>query len=260
MKSQHELSEAPAAVARNRLRTSLTTHIERLSPAWRKVLARPQAQAGLDRLTPFLAQRLEAGAEIYPHQPFRALELVEPNKVKVVILGQDPYHGPDQAQGLAFSVPDLCRCPPSLRNIFQELALEYPEANKAQGHELSRWAKQGVLLLNTCLTVEARQPGSHVKKGWEAVTDTIIEQVARTPQPKVFMLWGAHAQTKQALLERRADGDGPQLVLTANHPSPLSARRPPKPFIGCNHFVTANAWLQKQGLSGLAWIQKESPL
>jgi uracil-DNA glycosylase len=240
--------------ARNRLTTPLDTHIQKLSQAWREILADPGAQDGLNRVKPFLDGRLRAGAEIYPHQPFRALELVEPTDIRVVILGQDPYHGPNQAQGLAFSVPDTCPSPPSLRNIFQELSLEYPQVAKSHGHELSRWARQGVLLLNTILTVEARTPGSHTRQGWEAVTDAIIAHVARTPQPKVFMLWGAHAQAKQALLDGQDPKAGALAVLTANHPSPLSARRPPKPFIGCNHFILANAWLRKQGQATIEWV------
>src|SRR5699024_4732941 len=189
----------------------------------------------------FLDQRLDQGATIFPHQPFRALELTRPESTKVVILGQDPYHGPNQAQGLAFSVPNACPSPPSLRNILTELKHNYPDSLHGTGHELSGWARQGVLLLNTVLTVEQKQPASHAGKGWEVVTDALLQYVAASPTPKVFMLWGAHAQRKQALLQQHANG--PSCVLTANHPSPLSARRPPQPFIGCGHFRQANRWL-----------------
>lgn len=241
-----------APYSRNRMTAPIDEHIKRLSPAWQAVLNTPKAKAALLRIAGFLASELAEGVEIYPHQPFRALELVQPEDVRVVILGQDPYHGPNQAQGLAFSVPDICPRPPSLRNIFQELAAEFPDAGQPKGHELTPWARQGVLLLNTSLTVQARQPASHAKKGWEEVTDAIIEYVAKTPQPKVFLLWGAHAQAKQPLLT--GDTHGPLLILTTNHPSPLSARRPPKPFMGCNHFIQANQWLEQHGQLAIQWL------
>ena len=245
------------ALAQNTLDSPLLTHLQNLDEVWKETLRMPEPKAALRQLSAFLAARLAAGAEIYPRYPFRALDYVQPDTVRVVILGQDPYHGPNQAQGLAFSVPDTCPCPPSLQNMFKELALEYPgfdgarnrNAGGAQnnkpsgstgmGHDLSPWAEQGVLLLNTVLTVEARQPASHARQGWEAVTDALISRVARSPQPKVFMLWGSHAQAKRQLLP----SNGPHLILASNHPSPLSALRPPKPFIGCNHFKLANEWL-----------------
>ncbi len=237
--------------ADNTLREPPDAQLDRLSPAWREILGAGRAREALKNLSNFLAERLAAGAPIYPRFVFRALEYIEPESVRVVILGQDPYHGPNQAQGLAFSVPDACPCPPSLRNIFKELALEYPQAPRRTRHYLGDWAEQGVLLLNTALTVEAGSPASHAKKGWEAVTDAVIEGVARAPQAKVFMLWGAHAQSKQALL---ADSrGGPMQILTANHPSPLSALRPPKPFMGCGHFAQANAWLKQHGQATIDW-------
>lgn len=177
----------------------------------------------------FVAQRLAAGAVIYPDQPLRALELTPLAGVRVVIVGQDPYHGPDQAHGLAFSVQAGQRVPPSLRNIFSEIERSLPpqpapgvQARAPRSGALEPWARQGVLLLNTCLTVESGAPGSHAKQGWEALTDEIIKAVACSETPTVFMLWGAHAQAKQALVS-----SGRHLVLAANHPSPLSARRPP---------------------------------
>src|SRR5690606_30865044 len=162
---------------------------------WRDAMLSGDSLAALQALAPFLAERVAAGALIYPANPFRVLELVSPEAVKVVILGQDPYHGPNQAQGLSFSVPDDSPCPPSLRNIFRELAREYPDQPK-RNHDLTDWARQGVLLLNTVLTVEARQPASHAGQGWEHVTDALIRCVAALPQPKAFLLWGAHAQKK----------------------------------------------------------------
>src|SRR5690606_36752287 len=202
----------------------------------------------------FLQGRLEAGAQIFPAMPFRALHELEPQDVKVVLLGQDPYHGPGQAQGLAFSVPDDCRTPPSLRNMFAELAREYPEAYRPQGNSLVRWARQGVLLLNTALTVEARQAGSHSRCGWSTVTDAILVRVLQHARPKVFLLWGAHAQAREALLQTHRP-QGPVHVLRANHPSPLSASRPPRPFVGCGHFREANRWLQSQGEAGIDWLK-----
>ncbi len=200
----------------------------------------PEGEALLD----FLEARLQAGAVIFPPQPLRALELTPPESVRVVILGQDPYHGRGQAEGLAFSVPSGVALPPSLRNIFKELERDLGTPFPAFPHpggSLVHWARKGVLLLNTCLTVEEGQPASHAGKGWELLTDTIIRKVSDEAQPAVFMLWGAHAQSKRALI----DGNR-HLVLTANHPSPLSALRPPQPFIGCGHFGKARAWRDRK--------------
>lgn len=203
-----------------------------------------------------LQTRLAQGAVIYPSHPFRALDTLQPSNVKVVILGQDPYHGPGQAQGLAFSVPDGFKRPPSLRNILQEIEREYPTDDSALvltsnllKNDLSRWAQQGVLLLNTCLTVEHGQPASHARAGWETVTDALMSEVARDLSPKVFMLWGAHAQAKRVLIA----GQGKHLILMANHPSPLSVNRPPVPFVGCNHFHLANEWLKQHKRQVIDW-------
>jgi uracil-DNA glycosylase len=191
-------------------------------------------------LLDFLRQRLQSGATIFPPRPLRALELTPPEEVRVVILGQDPYHGLGQAEGLAFSVAPGVKLPPSLRNIFKEvqrdLGTPFP-AFPHPGGSLVHWARQGVLLLNTCLTVEEGKPASHSGKGWEVLTDELIREVADDCKPKVFMLWGAHAQGKRPLIDASR-----HLVLTANHPSPLSALRPPAPFIGCGHFSQARAW------------------
>ena len=197
-------------------------------------------------LLEFLRQRLAAGAVIFPPQPLRALELTPPEEVRVVILGQDPYHGRGQAEGLAFSVAPGVRLPPSLRNIFKELQRDLGQPLPAfpqPGGSLVRWAQNGVLLLNTCLTVEEGQPASHAGKGWEVLTDAIIRQVAEQGPPTVFMLWGSHAQAKQRLIP----ADRGHLVLTSNHPSPLSALRPPQPFIGNGHFSAARAFRQQHG-------------
>jgi uracil-DNA glycosylase len=178
--------------------------------------------------------------------------------IKVVILGQDPYHGLGQAEGLAFSVPSGGRPPPSLRNIFKEIARDpglvaaAPSGARVPDASLARWARQGVLLLNTCLTVEADAPASHAKRGWEVLTDAIVQRLAAQQAPLVFLLWGAHAQAKRQLIDNSPTA-AQHLVLTANHPSPLSALRPPVPFIGCGHFGKANDFLQQRGLAPIRW-------
>ena len=188
-----------------------------------------------------VSARQAVGAVIYPAEVLRALEWTPFNRVRVVILGQDPYHRPGQAEGLAFSVPDGTPMPPSLRNILAELARDLGwRASPSQVH-LGGWARQGVLLLNTCLTVEQARPAAHAKLGWEALTDIIVKALAEDGTPKVFMLWGNHAQLKAPLVA--AAGSGKHLVLMANHPSPLSARRPPVPFVGCAHFSQAERFL-----------------
>jgi uracil-DNA glycosylase len=197
-----------------------------------------------ETLLHFLANRLQAGARIFPPSPLRALLLTPPEAVRAVILGQDPYHGRGQAEGLAFSVAPGVPLPPSLRNIFKEMQRDLGTSLPAfpqPGGSLVRWAEQGTLLLNTCLTVEEGQPASHAKRGWENLTDAVILHVSQRAEPAVFMLWGSHAQSKRALID-----ESRHLVLTANHPSPLSALRPPLPFIGCGHFSQAEAWRAAQ--------------
>jgi uracil-DNA glycosylase len=197
-------------------------------------------------LLAFLRQRLDSGAVVFPPLPLRALALTPLDAVRVVILGQDPYHGRGQAEGLAFSVAPGVRVPPSLRNIFKERQRDLghaPPPFPVPGGSLGSWASEGVLLLNTCLTVEEGRPASHAGRGWEVLTDAVIRAVSASPSPVVFMLWGAHAQSKRALIDPAR-----HLVLTANHPSPLSALRPPQPFMGCGHFSQAKAWLTRQGV------------
>ena len=220
----------------NRLSEPLDACLDRVSGAWRGVTEAWRVSAEGQRLLRFVAERQAAGATIYPTTPFKALELTPLEAVRVVILGQDPYHGPGQAEGLSFSVPQGVKLPPSLRNIFVELERDLGLPLPAHGH-LGDWAAQGVLLLNTSLTVEDGQPASHAKRGWEALTDALIAAVATKPEPVVFMLWGAHAQAKAPLIEAMAPGR--HVLLQANHPSPLSARRLPVPFIGCGHFRVA---------------------
>jgi uracil-DNA glycosylase len=228
-----------------------------VAPDWRPLLDQFLASSAGLALGQFLSERLASGAVVYPPQPFRALTLTPLQTVKVVILGQDPYHGPGQAEGLAFSVTSGVRPPPSLRNIFKEIARDpglAAAASAAPMPEVSlvRWARQGVLLLNTCLTVEADAPASHAKRGWEVLTDAIVQRLSAQQAPLVFMLWGGHAQAKRPLIDSSPTASQ-HLVLTANHPSPLSALRPPVPFIGCGHFGRANAFLQQRGLTPIRW-------
>lgn len=217
-----------------------------VAAGWRPVIDAFLASPAGRRLGVFMRERLAAGAVIYPPRPFRALELTPLSSVHAVILGQDPYHGPGQAEGLAFSVAEGVKLPPSLRNIFKELGCQ-----PATG-SLVDWAQRGVLLLNASLTVEQGLPGSHAKRGWEELTDALLAEVARHASPCVYMLWGAHAQAKAALIEQTAAAHGREvLVLQANHPSPLSAARPPVPFLGCGHFRQAREWLQARGCAGV---------
>jgi uracil-DNA glycosylase len=222
------------------LSTSVASQFDQVPPGWRPLTeafrASPAGQALIDRLE---ARRL-AGATIYPADLFAALQATPPEGVRVVILGQDPYHGPDQAHGLAFSVPQGQKIPPSLRNIHKV---------PASGN-LMHWARQGVLLLNTGLSVEDGAPASHAGWGWEVLTDAIVAHLASQGEGIVFMLWGAHAQRKHALIDA-APGRG-HLILMANHPSPLSALRPPVPFIGCDHFAQAARHWAERGVT-LNW-------
>ena len=207
-----------------------------------------QSDAGMG-LNTFIAQRLSAGAVIYPSDPLRALRLTPLRDVKVLILGQDPYHGPGQAEGLAFSVAPGIKIPPSLRNIVQEVGRDVGLEAPTHG-SLTAWAQRGVLLINTCWSVEQGHAGSHAGKGWDALTDEIVNAVAKISPLCVYMLWGAHAQSNVMALEKMAAQSGQQiLVLQANHPSPLSARRGPRPFVGCGHFSLAQSWLRERGVN-----------
>lgn len=239
----------------NALRTPLRGHFAALPEGWRTPLEGFCSGAAGAALCDFVDARVAAGRVVYPPRPLAALETTRPQDVRVVILGQDPYHGPGQAHGYAFSVPPGVRPPPSLRNIFVELARERGTAALPQGGSLLHWVAQGVLLLNTVLTVEQGDAGSHAGRGWEACTDLVIEHLAGLPGPRVFLLWGAHAQARTPRIAAgAARGGGPApRVLSANHPSPLSARRQPQPFIGCGHFSLANRYLEDNGAAPIAW-------
>jgi uracil-DNA glycosylase len=215
-------------------------------PALDPVIAAPEAR----RLGGWLKAQEAAGRTIYPPrgQRLRALELTPLEEVKVVILGQDPYHGPGQAHGLCFSVPDGIRSPPSLVNIYKELRDDLGVAIPPHGN-LEHWARQGVLLLNNALTVEAGQAGSHQNRGWEAITDAAVTAVAARLEPTVFILWGSHARKKAERIPELM-GSGRHLVLTAPHPSPLSAH---SGFFGSKPFSKANAFLKAQGRGEIDW-------
>ncbi len=245
-----QASLLPGAAAPNQLIEPLADLLDRAPADWAPLVRAWRASADGQALLQFVAERQAAGAVIYPAQVLRALELTPRARVRVVILGQDPYHGAGQAEGLAFSVPAAIKPPPSLRNILDEISRSLGVSRPPSGH-LGGWARQGVLLLNSVLTVEDDSPAAHAKRGWESLTDTLIQASASDAGAKAYLLWGAHAQAKAALIE--AAGDGRHLVLLANHPSPLSARRPPVPFIGCGHFKAVQAFLAAQGTSLIDW-------
>ncbi len=218
----------------------------KLNQEWMQHVGKQFDLPYMERLRQFLQQEKMAGKMIYPKgaQIFNALDSTPFSQVKVVILGQDPYHGPNQAHGLCFSVPKGVAKPPSLMNIFKEI--ESDCGVKMPGHgELTGWAKQGVLLLNATLTVENGRAGSHQNKGWEEFTDSVIRALNDQHEHLVFMLWGAYAQKKGAFIDRTR-----HLVLESVHPSPLSAHRG---FMGCKHFSKANAYLIAHGKEPIAW-------
>lgn len=252
-----DLFDAPAAAPAVAHAPQPTAHVPRLQradpadwpvhPAWDALLGAFWASDDGQVLLARLRQRLDAGACIYPPQPLRALAHLAPRDVRVLILGQDPYHGPGQAEGLAFSVAPGVKLPPSLRNLFKEWQRDLGAPMPVHG-SLMAWADQGVLLLNTSLTVEDGQAASHAQLGWQVLTDRIVAEVARQSPACAYLLWGAHAQGKAALIEAHARAHAnAALLLQANHPSPLSALRGPTPFMGCGHFGAAQAWLQSQG-------------
>ena len=218
----------------------------RLRPEWLEALGDTLSGPKMQGLARFLRDEKALGKVIYPPgaEIFSALQLTPPEAVRVVILGQDPYHGPGQAHGLSFSVPREVAIPPSLRNIFKELQRDLKIDKPSHGC-LSHWAEQGVLLLNASLTVEAGRAGSHQNLGWEVFTDRVIATVRDIGKPIVFMLWGAQARKTIGALE-----GSDHCILTAPHPSPLSAHRG---FLGCDHFSQANAFLERCGRGAIDW-------
>lgn len=219
--------------------------------SWKKYLEPEMKKDYFLTLQQFLSDEKKMGKIIYPEEKniFNAFSSLHFDDIKVVILGQDPYHGENQAHGLSFSVPkSQKKIPPSLKNIFKELASEYSDEkmmNRRENGDLSSWAAQGVFLLNATLTVEAGKAGSHQKKGWEIFTDTIISLLSEKKEKIIFLLWGSFAQTKTSLIDTKK-----HYVLTAPHPSPLSAYRG---FFGCNHFLQTNKILKKMGKKEIEW-------
>ena len=247
-------------MADNRLRGSLAQRLEAdLGAAaehsaiygdWTPVLQRWRASPEGRATLAAVDARVAAGAVVYPADPFTTLRLTPRAATRVLILGQDPYHGPAQAEGLAFSVPPGIKPPPSLRNIHAELGRDLGLPRPTHG-SLRAWAAQGVLLLNTTLTVEDGQAGSHAHLGWQLLTSAICKVLWDADAPIIAMLWGVHAQRHW----QAAAGARPSVhtVLACNHPSPLAARRPPVPFVGCGHFGRANAALAAAGRPGVDW-------
>lgn len=219
-----------------------------LEPGWLAHLQTEFDQSYMVSLRQFLVAEKASGKIIYPRgsEYFAALNSTPYEQVKVVILGQDPYHGPGQAHGLCFSVRQGVQLPPSLVNIYKEIQsdLGLPASDFQHGC-LEGWARQGVLLLNSVLTVERHQAASHQGKGWEKFTDRVIEEISGRQRPCVFMLWGSYAQKKGAVIDRKR-----HKVLEAPHPSPLSAHRG---FFGCRHFSQCNQWLEQIGASPIDW-------
>lgn len=218
-----------------------------LHPSWLPALQNEFQKPYMLGLTQFLEQEEEQGTIVYPKHSdvFNAFNLTPFNEVRVVILGQDPYHGANQAHGLSFSVQKGVAVPPSLKNIYKELQADIPGFKIPAHGDLSSWAKQGVLLLNATLTVRAGEPGSHQKMGWEQFTDQAIRALSEQREGLVFMLWGRYAQAKASLINPTK-----HVVLTAAHPSPFSAYNG---FFGCTHFSKANAYLVKKGEKPIVW-------
>ena len=222
---------------------------ETIPDSWKPALDPVLESEEARRLGGWLHAEEDAGKTIYPPRGCRlkALELTPLDAVKVVILGQDPYHGPGQAMGLCFAVPEGVKVPPSLANIYKELESDLGIARPTHG-DLSAWARQGVLLLNNTLTVEAGQAGSHAGRGWDAITDACVAAVAARPEPSVFILWGSHAQAKAKRIPELRDGM--HLVIESPHPSPLSAHRG---FSGSKPFSRTNAFLAANGRQAIDW-------
>lgn len=217
----------------------------RIEDSWKEALCKEFEKPYFVQLTEFVRQEY-ATKQVFPpgKEIFKAFDSCSLQNVKVVIIGQDPYHGVGQANGLCFSVNDGVQIPPSLLNIYKEINREYGSPMPSSGN-LQRWAEQGVLLLNATLTVEAHKAGSHQNKGWESFTDAAIQAVAQRREHIVFMLWGSYAQKKGAFIDPLK-----HCILTSPHPSPLSAHRG---FIGNGHFMKANQYLEQHGISPINW-------
>lgn len=224
-----------------------------LEHSWQSLIGDQFDQPYMQTLREFLISEKRAGKRVYPPGPqmFAAMDLVPVEQVKIVIIGQDPYHGPNQAMGLSFSVPKDQPLPPSLRNIYTEIQEDMGQSidfNGASG-DLSHWAEQGVLLLNAVLSVQHAQAASHQGKGWEQFTDELVKRLANRREGLIFMLWGSYAQKKAAQVAAERHH-----LLKAPHPSPLSAHRG---FFGCKHFSAANRLLEQQALAPIDWLPRQ---
>ncbi len=224
----------------------------KIHSSWRELLADEFEQPYMHALGDFLRQQKREGRRVYPpgDQIFAAFDATPVDKVRAVIIGQDPYHGANQAHGLCFSVQRGVDIPPSLRNILQEIGSDLGQSVTPASGLLNGWAEQGVLLLNSVLTVEHSRAGSHQGKGWERFTDAVVNRLAETHEHVVFLLWGSYAQKKGAQLD-----ESKHCVLRAPHPSPLSAHRG---FFGCQHFSKTNQYLQSQGHKPINWALNDS--
>jgi len=222
-----------------------------LSPAWQSILTEKFARPEFSHLMEKINTEQKSRQDIFPEKEdiFNAFLKTPFENITTVILGQDPYHGPGQAMGLSFSVPRQVKIPPSLRNIYREIHDDIGVLHHGDG-DLSPWARQGVFLLNTALTVRAGAAGSHAKFGWHEFTDHIIAAIAAKKSPVVFMLWGNHAGQKQKLIIKNSKKDDQHLILKSVHPSPLSAYRG---FLGCKHFSKTNQFLKKHGHQMIEW-------
>ena len=224
-----------------------------LEPGWLNVLSKEYEKIYMKELKSFLLDEMQKGFTVYPKGSaiFNAFHYTPFDKVKVIILGQDPYHGQGQAHGLSFSVQKGITVPPSLKNIYKELAEEFADFKTPQHGDLTSWAEQGVLLLNATLTVRANEAGSHQKKGWEIFTDHVISELSAKKNGLIFLLWGKYAQQKESLIDTNK-----HFVLKAAHPSPFSAYNG---FFGSNHFKKANEILVKEGLETIKWQIDSNP-
>jgi uracil-DNA glycosylase len=229
----------------------LSEALQNVQADWLPILEQESVRTSLQSIDKQLCKRHAEGRIIYPPRPtiFNALQFCSPQKTRIVILGQDPYHGEGEAMGLSFSVPPTKRIPPSLRNIYKELARDTGVTPPIHG-DLTSWARQGVLLLNSVLTVEADRAGSHDKLGWQTVSNALISAVNEKNPGCVFMLWGNWARSNAAMIDTQR-----HLVLQAAHPSPLSANRG---FFNCNHFSQANQWLTHHGEQPIKWVADQN--
>lgn len=219
--------------------------IKKIEDGWRKALKEEFEKDYFKTLLKYLDSRSKE-AEIFPEfkDCFAAFNKTPLSDVKVVVLGQDPYHGPGQAHGLSFSVPEGVKIPPSLRNIYKELTATF-KGFKSENGDLNFWAEQGVFLLNSVLTVESGQAASHKGQGWEEFTDEVLRVLNAQERPIVYLLWGAYAHKKAQIIDNKK-----HFILKAPHPSPLSAHRG---FLGCDHFLKANKFLKKKGIRAIKW-------